>query len=75
MPSTTRTASAICRPPYGFYQDRKMWDDVVDLFAANSLLQDGAGLWHGPKSIRRWLEIMGPAGLKHGELNDQVSSI
>jgi len=57
---------------YGFYQDRKMWDDVVDLFAANSLLQDGAGVWHGPRSIRRWLEIMGPAGLKHGELNDQV---
>ncbi len=58
---------------YGFYADRKMWDDVVDLFAANAVVeQGGAGIWRGPASIRRWFETMGPAGLRHGQLNDQV---
>jgi hypothetical protein len=40
---------------YGFYVDRKMWDDVADLFV--------------DKSGRGWL---GDAGLKEGELNDQL---
>jgi ABC-type nitrate/sulfonate/bicarbonate transport system substrate-binding protein len=40
---------------YGYYADRKMWDDVADLFV--------------DKSIRGWL---GTAGLKAGELNDQL---
>jgi hypothetical protein len=58
---------------YGYYQDRKMWDDVVDLFEADGIVeQGGTGIWRGHKSIRRWLEAMGPAGLKHGQLNDQV---
>jgi hypothetical protein len=58
---------------YGFYQDRKMWDDVVDLFADNGVVEiGGMGVWHGKAGVRKWLETMGPAGLKHGQLNDRV---
>jgi hypothetical protein len=58
---------------YGFYVDRKMWDDAVDLFAGDGLVEiGGQGVWRGPAGVRRWLETMGPAGLRHGQLNDQV---
>ena len=59
---------------YGFYADRKMWDDVVDLFADDGVVEiGGQGLWRGKDGVRRWLEgSMGPAGLTHGQLNDQV---
>jgi hypothetical protein len=57
---------------YGFYADRKMWDDVVDLFAQNSAVEvAGQGIWRGPAGIRRWLASIGPAGLTHGQLNDR----
>jgi hypothetical protein len=56
---------------YGYYMDRKMWDDVTDLFTADGALAiGGVGVYDGPKSIRRALERSGPAGLKHGQLND-----
>ena len=58
---------------YGFYQDRKMWDDVVDLFADDGVVEvGGQGVWRGKAGVRRWLETMGPAGLRHGQLNDRV---
>ena len=58
---------------YGFYEDRKMWDDVIDLFARDGLVEiGGQGVWREPAGVRRWLESMGPAGLKHGQLNDRV---
>jgi hypothetical protein len=58
---------------YGFYEDRKMWDDVVDLFAREGVVEiGGQGVWRGPAGVRRWLESMGPAGLRHGQLNDRV---
>jgi hypothetical protein len=58
---------------YGFYQDRKMWDDVVDLFADDGVVEiGGQGVWRGKDGVRRWLSTMGPAGLDHGQLNDQV---
>ena len=58
---------------YGFYQDRKMWDDVADLFARDGAVEvGGQGVWRGPSSVRRWLETSGPVGLKHGQLNDRV---
>lgn len=56
---------------YGYYLDRKMWDDVVDLFAKDGSVEiGGAGRYQGTQGIRRWLETMGPAGLKHGQLHD-----
>jgi hypothetical protein len=58
---------------YGYYMDRKMWDDVTDLFTSDGALSiANVGVYDGPKSIRRALERSGPAGLKHGELNELV---
>src|SRR5690606_28419058 len=60
---------------YGYYADRKMWDDVVDLFAANGVVEiGGQGIWRGQAGVRRWLESMGPAGLKHGQLHDRLQN-
>ena len=56
---------------YGYYMDRKMWDDVTDLFTADGALSiANVGVYDGPRSIRRALERTGPAGLTHGQLND-----
>ena len=50
---------------YGYYEDRKMWDDVVDLFAQDGVVEiGGQGVWRGKAGVRRWLESMGPAGLR-----------
>jgi hypothetical protein len=57
---------------YGFYQDRKMWDDVVDLFADDGVVEVGQHVWRGKTGVRTWLGTMGPAGLRHGQLNDRV---
>jgi hypothetical protein len=56
---------------YGYYIDRKMWDDVTDLFTSDGVLEiGGIGIYDGPANIRRALERSGPAGLKSGQLND-----
>lgn len=58
---------------YNYYVDRKMWDDVADLFASNSVLEiGGLGVYDGPQGARRAMERMGPAGLSHGQLNDRL---
>ncbi|MEI9852233.1 MAG: nuclear transport factor 2 family protein [Sphingomonas sp.] len=57
---------------YGYYVDRKMWDDVVDLFAEDGAAEvAGAGMFRGKGGVRRAMELMGPAGLGHGQLNDR----
>ena len=70
---------------YGYYVDRKMWDDVADLFAADGTMEIGLqGVYVGPKSIRRGLNAVGapaagtpPQGpsvafLAEGEINDHI---
>jgi hypothetical protein len=58
---------------YGYYMDRKMWDDVTDLFTSDGALSiANVGVYEGPKSIRRALERSGPAGLKQGQLNELI---
>lgn len=58
---------------YGFYVDRKMWDDVADLFADNGTMElDQRGVYVGKNSIRKSLEQFGPPGLRTGELNDHL---
>lgn len=60
---------------YGFYADRKMWDDIVDLFAQNGVVEiAGQGIWRGPAGVGRWLASIGPAGLTHGQLNDRIQN-
>lgn len=60
---------------YGYYVDRRMWDDVADLFEADGTATvQGIGTWVGAASIRRGLEREGPAGLEAGELNEHVQT-
>ena len=56
---------------YGYYVDRKMWDDVVDLFAADSAVEiHGQTIFRGRNGVRQAMESMGAAGLRQGQLND-----
>ena len=58
---------------YGYYVDRKLWDDVAELFADGGTMEIGqSGVYVGQASIRRGLEQFGPAGLREGEINDYV---
>jgi hypothetical protein len=58
---------------YGYYVQRKMWDDVIDLFAQDGVIEiAGVGTFKGPEGVRKALERMGPAGLVHGEVNDRL---
>ncbi|MEO8307312.1 MAG: nuclear transport factor 2 family protein [Pseudomonadota bacterium] len=58
---------------YGYYLNRRMWDDVTDLFAATGVYElGGAGVYTGAKGVRKAHERMGPAGLTHGVLNDRL---
>lgn len=56
---------------YGYYVDRRMWSDVVDLFVSSSAIKIGGyGTWEGKEGIRKAMERMGPEGLTQGILND-----
>jgi hypothetical protein len=58
---------------YGYYVDRRMWDDVADLFEDGATLDiAGFGRWEGRAAIRKGVEREGPAGLEAGELNEHV---
>jgi hypothetical protein len=66
---------------YGYYADRKMWDDVADLFASDGTMEIGLeGVYVGQKSIRRALGVAlstgtpqrRSSGLAEGEINDHV---
>ncbi|KAF1997509.1 hypothetical protein P154DRAFT_440938 [Amniculicola lignicola CBS 123094] len=57
---------------YGFYIDRRMWSDVVDLFASDGSVHiRNVGIHSGAGGIRKSLEErMGPEGLTQGINND-----
>jgi hypothetical protein len=58
---------------YGYYVDRKMWDDVADLFATDATMELGLqGVYAGKAGIRRALDQFGPKGLREGELNEHL---
>jgi hypothetical protein len=56
---------------YGYYVDRKMWDDVADLFASESAVEISGDVFQGREGVRQAMELMGSAGLQHGELNER----
>ena len=58
----------------GYYLDRKLWDDVADLFTAKGTLQMAQhGVQAGREHIRSALEAAyGPNPLRHGELFDHI---
>jgi acetyl esterase/lipase len=58
---------------YGYYYDRRMWDEVADLFADGGTIEmDQRGVYVGKARVRAFLNLLGPVGLKDGELNDHV---
>ena len=58
---------------YGYYYDRRMWDEVADLFADDGTIEmDQRGVYLGKARVREFLNLLGPVGLKDGELNDHV---
>jgi hypothetical protein len=58
---------------YGHYVNRRMWDDVVDLFAADGVYEAAGKAHTGPAGVRAAHEgQMGPPGLTHGVLNDRL---
>ena len=58
---------------YGFYTDRKMWDDVADLFADDATFELAQnGVYVGKARIRAGLEQFGTPGPHEGELNDHL---
>lgn len=55
----------------GFYVDRRMWGDVVDLHTEGATMRVGDGMvYRGKEGVRRVLERMGPEGLTRGINND-----
>jgi hypothetical protein len=58
---------------YGYYRDRRMWDDVAGLFAADGTIEMAQrGVYAGKARIRAFLDLLGPAGLENGVLDDHV---
>jgi len=60
---------------YGYYVDRRMWDEVGDLFGAGwgYVNIDNVGSFEGPHGVQQALEKwMGPEGLSQGILNEHL---
>ncbi len=58
---------------YGFYMDRRMWDDIADLYADDGTFEPGQrGVYRGRASIRHALEQIGPKDLAVGVINDHI---
>src|SRR5690606_25786261 len=55
---------------FGYYYDRRLWDEIADLFTANGTIEmDLRGVYVGRERIREFLDLLGPQGLADGELN------
>lgn len=60
---------------YGYYLDKMLWDEVVDLFADDGTLEIGpSGVYEGPDSIRAYLYSLsgGRQGPIEGELYEHM---
>jgi hypothetical protein len=58
---------------HGYYVDRRMWTDVVDLHSTNTSVTirgEGGGNFTGLYGVRKVLERMGPENLTQGINND-----
>lgn len=56
---------------HGYYVDRRLWTDTVDLHTENTTLKIADGsILRGKAAVRRVLERMGPEGLTQGINND-----
>ena len=71
--STTSTTIQNLQGSYGYYTDKMLWDEVVDLFADDGTLEIGpSGVYVGKDSIRRYLLSLsdGKQGPLEGVLYD-----
>jgi hypothetical protein len=58
---------------YGYYYDRRMWDEVADLFVDDGTIEMAQrGVYVGKARVREFLDLLGPVGLEDGELFDHV---
>jgi hypothetical protein len=58
---------------FGFYFDKGLWNDAVELFARNGSLEYGqSGVYIGQDHVRRALLLFGPQGLAQGYLNNHM---
>nr|WP_166179932.1 nuclear transport factor 2 family protein [Altererythrobacter segetis] len=57
---------------YGYYVDMRMWDDVVDLFSDDGVIEIGGKLYKGKAGVRQAMTLMGPQGLSRGIMNDHL---
>ncbi|HEY9183228.1 MAG TPA: nuclear transport factor 2 family protein, partial [Gammaproteobacteria bacterium] len=58
---------------YGYYYDRRMWDEVADLFADDGTIEMAQrGVYVGKARVREFLNLLGPVGLEDGDLFDHV---
>lgn len=58
---------------YGYYIDKWQWDEAASLFADDATYEAGQqGVYVGRKRIRDMFNLAGPAGLRHGEVNDRI---
>jgi hypothetical protein len=57
---------------YGYYVDMRMWDDVVDLFTNDGVVEIGGTVYKGKAGVRQAMALMGPQELSHGILNDYL---
>ncbi|MEO6338582.1 MAG: nuclear transport factor 2 family protein [Caulobacteraceae bacterium] len=58
---------------YGFYIDKKLWDQVADLFGADASYEIGQnGVFLGQPHIREYLHSLGPKGLQDGDLFNHI---
>jgi hypothetical protein len=58
---------------YGYYTDKALWDEVVDLFAERGTIELGLnGVYVGKSSIRKYLYSLtgGKPGLRPAEINN-----
>jgi hypothetical protein len=58
---------------YGYYFDRRQWDQAADLFADNGTIEMAQqGVYVGKRRVREFLGSLGRHGLSDGELNDHI---
>ncbi len=58
---------------YGYYLDKQQWNDLANLFAADSTMEISLrGVYVGRQSIRRALELFGPQNIEPGHLHNHI---
>lgn len=56
---------------YGYYVDKRLWDEAADLFATDATLEiGGRGVFVGRARIRQYLHFLGDTGPEPGWLYD-----